>query len=264
LAVNNAKFLPAPRVAVAWSPFGSQKTVIRAGFGTYYALLDNLSYRLDQNGPFNTVYAAKGIPFSSISPGASYPGAKVIPSGVQPDVKTPTVETWNLKVEREVSFGVILGVGYVGSHGYHELLSLDANLPRATICPASPCPANYPDGTLYYPAGAALRNNAVWNTTHWFSEGISAYNGLEVDVNRQWKNGLQFRGVYTFSKTLDDGDNLNTSVATNSPAFLANPLDPKADYGRASFDVRHSGVIQASYELPFGRRADSSGTWWQK
>ena len=33
---NNAKFLPAPRVGVAWAPF-SKKTVIRAGFGTYYS-----------------------------------------------------------------------------------------------------------------------------------------------------------------------------------------------------------------------------------
>jgi len=264
LATNKAKFLPAPRVAVAWAPFNSQKTVIRAGFGMYYALLDSLSYRLDQNGPFNPVYAAKSIPFSSISPEASYPGAKVIPSGVQPDLRTPTVETWNLKIERELFWGATLGAGYVGSHGYHHLLSLDANLPKATICPASPCPASYPDGTLYYPAGAALRNNRVWNTTHWFSEGISAYHGLEIDVNRKWKNGLQFRGVYTFSKALDDGDNLNTSVATNSPAFLANPLDPRADYGRASFDVRHSGVIQASYELPFGRSQDPAGNSWQK
>jgi hypothetical protein len=80
-------------------------------------------------------------------------------------------------------------------------------------------------------------------------------------VNHHWSKGLQFRGVYTFSKTLDDGDNLNTSVATNSPAFIANPLNPMADYGRASFDIRHSGVIQASYDLPFGRTADSV---WQK
>jgi hypothetical protein len=262
LAVNNAKFLPAPRIAVAWSPFGWQKTVVRAGFGTYYALLDNLSYRLDQNGPYNTVYAAKNIPFSSISPDATYSGAKVIPSGVQPNLQTPTIESYSLKIEQQLPANVVLGVGYVGSHGYHELLSLDANLPNAVICPATPCPADYPDGIIYYPSGAPLANPAVWNTTHWFSEGISSYNGLEVDVNRSWSNGLQFRGVYTFSKSLDDGDNMNTSVATNSPAFVANPLQPYADYGRASFDVRNSGVIQATYDLPFARSKDSSDSPW--
>src|SRR6266436_10081969 len=100
LAVNNAKFLPAPRVAAAWSPFASKKTVIRAGFGLYDALLDNLSYRLDQNGPFNSVFAVKNIAFSSIAPNALYAGAKVIPSGVQPNLKTPTVESWSLKIGR--------------------------------------------------------------------------------------------------------------------------------------------------------------------
>ncbi|HUN63118.1 MAG TPA: carboxypeptidase-like regulatory domain-containing protein [Candidatus Sulfotelmatobacter sp.] len=261
LTVNNAKFLPAPRVAVAWSPWGSKKAVVRAGVGTYYALLDNLSYRLDQNGPYNTVYAVKSIPFSSISPDASYSGAKVIPSGVQPNLQTPTVETWSLKIERQLWSNTTLALGYVGSHGYHELLSLDANLPAPTICPASPCPTGYPDGTLYYPSGAALENPKVWNTTHWFSEGISSYNGLDVDLNHHWTNGLQFRGVYTYSKTLDDGDNMNTSVATNSPAFVSNPLDPIADYGRASFDVRNSGVVQATYDLPYGRSRPVDGKW---
>lgn len=253
LTENHAKFLPAPRLGLAWSPFASKKTVVRAGFGIYYALVDNLSYRLDQNGPFNSVFAVKNIPFATIAPDAIYSTAKVIPSGVQPDLRTPVVESWSLKIERELSAKTSLTVGYIGSHGYHTLLSVDANLPSPTICPASPCPASYPAGTLFYPANSPLANNAVWNTTHWFSEGISSYHGLELDVSRRLSAGLQFRGTYTFSKALDDGDNMNTSVATNSPAFVANPLDPKSDYARASFDIRHAAVLNATYDLPFAR-----------
>lgn len=47
---------------------------------------------------------------------------------------------------------------------------------------------------------------------------------------------------------------MNTSVATNAPAFVANPLQPKSDYGRASFDLRQVAVINATYDLPFGGR----------
>jgi hypothetical protein len=255
---NRAKFLPSPRIGFAWSPFSSQKTVIRGGFGLYYALLDNLSYRLGQNGPFNTVSAVRNISFSAIAPGTTYPAAKVVPSGVQPDLATPTVESWSLKIEREILSGTSLSIGYIGSHGYHALLSADLNLPTPTICPASPCPAGYPSGLVYYPTNSPLANKSVWNTTHWISEGVSAYHGLEFDVNRRVGKRLQFRGTYTFAKALDDGDNMNTSVATNAPAFLANPLDPKADYGRASFDIRHAAVINATYSLPFG---SSKSTW---
>ena len=83
-----------------------------------------------------------------------------------------------------------------------------------------------------------------------------------MDVNHHFSHGLQFRGVYTYAKALDDGDSLNTSVATNSPAFAANPLDPCSDYGRASFDIRHSAVINATYDLPFGAgKAFMAASW---
>jgi Carboxypeptidase regulatory-like domain len=258
LATNNATFLPEPRIGIAWSPLGLKKTVIRAGFGMYYYLLDNLSYRLDQTPPFNTVYAVKAVtggtlPFSDISPTANYSALgfndSIVPSGVAPNVKTPTVESYSLKIEQEIAPNTSLSIGYVGSHGYHELLSVDQNLPSAA----------YPYPTQVIAAqNTGLANPLLWNSTNWISEGISSYNGLEVDVNHRIGHGLQFRGVYTFSKSLDDGDSMNTSVATNSPAFVANPLDLLADYGRASFDIRQSAVINATYDLPFGRSAASS------
>jgi len=262
LSVNNAKFLPAPRVGLAWSPFASKKPIIRAGGGLYYALNDALDYRLDQVAPFNTVYADKSIPFSSIAPDAAYKSAKIVPSGVQPNLQTPAVESYNLTLEQYLSPNTTLSVGYIGSHGYHELLSIDANVPVPTICPASPCPASYPAGTWYNPSTATLANKSLTNSTHWFSEGVSSYNGLEVDVNHHFSHGLQFRGVYTYAKALDDGDSLNTSVATNSPAFASNPLEPSWDYGRGSFDIRHSGVINATYDLPFGRGKAFQGSPW--
>jgi hypothetical protein len=55
---------------------------------------------------------------------------------------------------------------------------------------------------------------------------------------------------------------LNTSVATNSPAFAALPLRPRLDYGRGSFDIRHSAVINATYDLPFARAKSVQGNRW--
>ncbi len=255
-SANPATFLPEPRIGIAWSPLGSKRTVIRAGFGTYYYLLDNLSYRLDQNPPYNAVYAVKGVTASgtghtltvgAVAPGAEYSALgynnSVIPSGVNPNLKTPTVESYSFKVEEEILPETTLGIGYVGSHAFHEISSVDENLPSA----AYPYPTQVITAT-----STGLANPSVWNTTHWFSDGLSNYNGLTIDVNHRTSHGLQVRGSYTYSKALNDGDSMNTSVATNSPAFAENPRNLRVDYGRASFDVRHSAVINAIYDLPFG------------
>jgi hypothetical protein len=137
-------------------------------------------------------------------------------------------------------------VGYVGSHGYHELLSADTN---------EPAPEIQANGTVYYPTGAPLANPALANTTTWLSEGLSSYNALEIDVNRRFAQGFQVRGTYTFSKSLDDGTALNSSVGANAPGFVMYPLDPKLDWGLSNADVRNAAAINASYELPFGKRA---------
>jgi hypothetical protein len=267
--VNNAKFLPQPRIGVAWSPLGT-KTVLRAGFGMYNDLQDALGYRADQNAPFNPTYSTPlSVSQLPVNPAGPFPGTpKLVPGGVQPDMQTPTLISWSLRLERELSPNTALSVGYVGSHGYHELIGIDANEPFPVICPASPCPPTYPPvatgfpagiggtpipaGTYYIPPTATKANPALANTWSWFSEGNSFYHALQVDVNHRFSGGLSFRGVYTFSKTLDDGDSLNATTSGGGPALASNPFNLRADWGLATFDVRRIAVIDGTYALPIG------------
>ncbi|MGH9537983.1 MAG: carboxypeptidase regulatory-like domain-containing protein [Terriglobales bacterium] len=277
--VNNAKYLPQPRIGMAWGPFSS-RTVFRGGFGMYNDLQDALGYRTDQNAPFNPTYSIAALPVSQlpIDPSAAVPAkALLVPGGVQPDMKTPTLISWSFRVQQEVTPNTSLTVGYVGSHGYHEIIGADGNEPFPTICPAAPCPANYPAtfpgalknapvpaGSYYIPAGTPKANPTIANTWTWFSLGNSNYNALQVDANHRFSHGLSVRGVYTWSKALDNGDSLNATTSANGPALASNPFNLQADYGLAGYDIRHIGVVSAIYMLPFGRGqalANSLGGW---
>lgn len=251
--VNNAKFLPEPRLGLAWSL--RPHTVIRAGFGLYDDLQDALGYRLDQNAPFNTTFSIKNIPLSQllITPGARLPaGAKVAPAGVQPNLYTPTVEAYTFKVEQQITPNTMFSAGYAGSRAYHEIVSVDANQPSPAVCPAASCPATLAAGTVYTAPGSPLANPALANTWSWFSEGTSAYNALELDLNRRFSHGLTARGVYTWSKSLDDGDSLNGTAAANAPGLAMNPQNLREDWGLSTFDVRNVAAINGSYDLPIG------------
>jgi Carboxypeptidase regulatory-like domain len=263
---NNAVYLPEPRAGIAWSPFkNTNRTVIRAGFGMYNDLQDALGYRTDQNAPFNPTYSLPNLAVSKL-PVLSVPAtAKLSPGGVQPDLQTPTLISWSFRIEQELTPNTVLRVGYVGSHGYHEIIGIDANEPFPVVCPASPCPAVYPAnfpagiagtpvpaGTYYVPT-AVKANPALVNTWTYFSEGDSSYNSLQIDVNHRFSGGLSLRGVYTWAKALDDGDSLNSTTSGNEPALASNPFNLRADKGLANFNVTSAAAINGVYELPFGR-----------
>jgi hypothetical protein len=253
LSDNRAKSLPEPRIGLAWDVFGNGKTAIKGSFGLHRALLDALDYRLDQTAPYNTTLSYSKTTLSKL-PGlstASATGGLVSPSNVQRNIETPTVLAWAVRLEQEIAPRTTLTIGYVGSHGYHQILSEDENTPAPVVCPAASCPASLPAGTVYYPT-TTLSNPSLANSTSWVSEGVSNYNGLEVDVRRQYAHGLQLRGVYTWSRNLDDGSAWNTSVSANTPAFVSFPGNPKLDYGLAATNISHAAAINGTWELPAG------------
>ena len=248
LTENNAKFLPSPRLGFAWDVWGNGKTAVRGGAGMFRSLLDTLDYRVDQTAPYNTASTLKSVNVSDlqITPGQPLPsGSLVSPSNVQPDIDTPTVIEWSLRVEQQIAPSTALTVGYLGSHSYHQILSEDLN---------EPVPTYLADGSPYYAPNSKNVNPDLANTTSWVSQGVGMYNAFVADLKKSFSRGFQFRANYTLSKNLDDGSAWNTSVSVNTPAFVMFPLQPKLDWGPAAMDLRHIVAINGSWELPFGEK----------
>jgi hypothetical protein len=247
LLANNAFFLPEPRVGFAWNLFGDGHTAISGGIGLHHSLLDALDYRLDQAAPYNTVYSYSSTTVAN--PTSTTP--LISPSTVDSAIRTPTLLAYDLKIEQQIAPATSLTIGYTGSHSYHQILNGDLNEPAFTLISGQ---VFYPaGGTSTTPAAPVKLNPAVANTTSWWAGGTGNYNALVVDVRHDFNHGLQVRGNYTWSKNLDDGSAWNTSVSSNTPAYVEVPSLPHLDYGPAATDIRNIASINATYEFPFGK-----------
>lgn len=280
---NNSKKLFGPRVSLAWDPFGDQKTSVRAGFGTYFTMIDALSFLLNSLPPYNGAISFAGrsifditplIPGAAIPPSCG-PGAPAVcttyaPQGIQPDAKTPTVQEWNLTVERQLTSNMALRVAYVGSFGTHGLLSVDPNSIGSQICAnAAGCQAGgigaaasqsrVPQGAQYIPVGTRP-NPYLSGGFFWYTQGNSRYNALQMDLTRRLTRGLQFRANYTWSKNLDLNSGLTGAQANNQAQMILDRNDVGRDWGPSALNVKHQSSISAHYELPFGK----TGGWERK
>ncbi len=106
--------------------------------------------------------------------------------------------------------------------------------------------------------GTSLNNQAT-SMFAWSSVGKSDYNGLQVNLRKQFGGGLQFDLNYTYSKSIDmtsSATRLGFSSSTNVGApgsRLANAFSPNSRRAVSDFDTTHQINLNWIAELPFGK-----------
>ena len=256
LAMANAQLTNfSPRLGFAYSV--DTTTVLRGGFGIFYGGLENIGGPgFLENYPFQ--FTSSFPQPSSCKPGACPTNGLQLETGfqqsiseglvnfvsqpsfagVQPNIKTPYSEGYNLTVEKSLSANLVASMGYVGSVNRHLQVTPNVNAPAALTDPRLNSNLVRPFPTL----GSTGLDSFL---------GAATYNALQTRVEKRYANGLNFLATYTWAHAMDDASTpLNES--SDSGYRAVNMIGYLNDYSNSVWDVRNRVTFNGYYQLPAG------------
>ena len=237
---NPSKNNFAPRVALAWDPTGSGKTVVRAGAGVFFDLLGTREVALAgmRVPPFYSRLIGDRPTFPNLAEAFAGITPELAVDGLSYNLQQPYVVQFQFNVQRQVGNDWLVQLGYAGSRGVHLLGQyIDINVVQ---------PVTRADGRLTFPADASLLNPSFGRIGLRSTDFNSIYHSVTGSVSRRFQHGLRFQANYTFAKLIDDCSSIGFRDFEESSDRFPSPFNRTLQRARADFDVRQ--VFAANFD----------------
>ncbi len=250
----------APRLAFAYDVTGKGQTVIRGGWGLFYDAFsqDMFLGHLPWNCVFCPGPAYPGLGPNALATGAVTPGSVLTantpvysgygPEGdffsVDPKMRTPYVQNFNLNVQHAFGGRTVLQVGYVGSKGTKLFQFLDINQPSQAQITAADLAC---DCINSYGVPRRISSNFFYLNQQ-KSSANSIYNALQASLKVNAWHGLSSQANLVWSHSIDTASDLEDFEPNE--AQPQNSTYPAGDRGNSSFDIRRRFTWNFSYQFP--------------
>jgi hypothetical protein len=237
-----------PRLGFAYKPFHGDNTVIRGGYGIYSNLIyATLARSQLSGGPFSGSVTynnalTNGVPLFSFPSPFLTSGTSSVQNvnAVNPDLKTPYTQQWNMTIEQQVA-SVGLRISYVGSRTIDLVYRRNLNLPIPSTTPFTT--SRRPD---------QLYNQIIYAD----SGGTDAYHALELAAQKRYGQNLTISGGFTWAKDLtdtQDSGGVTNSGTTFGGQIIQNPNSRVIEKANNGNVVPHRFFAYAVYALPVGK-----------